>query len=166
MILYHFTAMAFRDEILERGLTKGRIEISETEDKPAINLTSSQVPAGMGIGEGPVRATDADRKRLRERFGLDYPRGAWWPDLRTVRFKVEIEDHDPRLVKWSEFRAQVARETVRRLEHRQRPSTWWLYFGQIPPSMFRAVDYRHGIDYRDHPPVGKPAVIRRGPPGG
>ena len=60
MLLYHFTAPEYIEQIKAEGLTRGDVPTSSTEGINAVWLTSDRSPDGHGLSDGQV-LTDQER---------------------------------------------------------------------------------------------------------
>jgi hypothetical protein len=138
MLLYHFTAADYLDDIKEQGLTKGVVPLSSTDWLNAVWLTTDCNPVGHGLTDG--REATCQEKILQ---GLDPAVPARFPDHRAVRITVRIPSSDRKLRHWPAWGKKRLRPDWYRTLSRTgggKEKTWWLYWGVIPPERFDAIE--------------------------
>jgi hypothetical protein len=105
-------------------------------------LTTDRTPShGVGGVERPL--TDEERFAVLMTDGWMPPKGAVWPNKHAVRITVLIPRSDRKLHHWPAWgRKRLAPEWYATLDRSGggKSKTWWIYFGTIPPSSFRAID--------------------------
>lgn len=144
MLLYHFTAHDRLGSIMEAGLNKGDVPLSETTGMNAVWLTTDPAPDGHGLDAAGV-LDDAARYTMLRLFGELPPEGSRWSDKTAVRITVRLPSGDRNLKDWLPWaRKRASADWLSRLHsaaggHRK-ARTWKLYFGVVPPSAFVAVD--------------------------
>src|SRR5688572_1103448 len=147
MILYHHTNHRVLPVIRREGLTVGRIVLDENRQVAAISLTSSPTLEGLGLNLEDEPLTEADRVNIYRLTGFLPPAGAKFGANATMRITVSIPEFDARLVLWRDYHERVEPKRLRAMEEGERPGTWWVYLGQIPPAWFTAIHHRQGTEY-------------------
>jgi hypothetical protein len=96
-------------------------------------------PKGHGLIDGrPL--TEQERFVEYQRRGFMPPEGARFPNKRAVRIAVLIPSSDRNLYHWPKWgRKRLAPDWYERMDRigGGKSKTWWVYFGQIPPTSFR-----------------------------
>jgi hypothetical protein len=142
MILYHFTAREYLDEISEQGLTRGDVPLTDCTGVNAVWLTTDKNPAGHGLGEAR-EMTNAERAAFRQWEGVMPPEGTRWLNKRAVRITVLIPTSDRKLRYWPQWgRKRLSSRDYEGLKVTGggKAKTWWLYFGVIRPTCFREIE--------------------------
>lgn len=153
MILYHWTNHRFLDAIRREGLTKGHIVLDYGKiASGVINLSSSPHPEGMGLNLEDEPLTQDDRQEHFRITGWMPPVDHVYWNKTEIRITLHILTTDHRLIPWSRYRRRVEPVRLAAMEKGERPETWWVYRGVIPPERFTAIHYRHGNDYREDAP--------------
>lgn len=147
VLLYHHTNHRVLPVIRREGLTVGRIVLDENRKVAAISLTSSPTPEGLGLNLEDEPLTELDRMNFYKLTGVLPPVGAKFGANGTVRITVKVQAGDSSLVHWRDYRHNVEPERLRAMEDGERPETWWVYFGHIPPTSFTAIHHRRGTGY-------------------
>jgi hypothetical protein len=134
MKLYHFTSWHHLHGIGRFGLTVGDVptDIHRWEGRVGVWLTSDDTARGHGLGGATVEKT-------------------------RYRLTANIPEHNPVLVKWTEWAAKNVTPATIRVLHEAAGSfkTWYVYFGVIDPTAIgECVDMQTGLiveDWRDVP---------------
>ena len=146
MLLYHFTAAEYLEQIKVEGLTRGEVSTSPTETINAVWLTSNSNPTGHGLTDGHVLT--AEERNLMERIGGQrVPDGARFPNKRAFRITMKIPSSDRALVSWPKWaRKRLEKQWYEALSKSggRKDGTWYLYFGTIPPDRFTKIDDLRG----------------------
>jgi hypothetical protein len=146
MILYHFTAVERIDAIMKEGLTRGDVPTSTRGGRNGVWLTSDPEPVGHGVDEA-AEMTEEDRNFVLEWRGILPPKGTKWQNKRAVRITVVVPTTDRKLVKWTTWGRRHCEQGMYECLLKAGGSkydTWYVYFGIVEPSKFRAVDYLEG----------------------
>ncbi len=93
MLLYHFTAVEYIEQIKAEGLTRGDVPTSQTEGLNAVWLTSDRNPGGHGLTDGHV-LTASERDQMEISTGQHIPEGARFPNKRAYRIAIKIPPAD------------------------------------------------------------------------
>ena len=146
MLLYHFTAIEYIEQIKAEGLTRGDVPTSQTEGVNAVWLTSDRHPDGHGLTDGHVLTAD-ERNMMERMSGNRIPEGACFPNKRAYLITVKIPRGDRALVFWPKWARKKLDadwyEALSRADGRK-DRTWYLYFGTIPPDWFTEIDDLRG----------------------
>ena len=146
MILYHYTTHRYLAAIMEQGLTRGEVPISDKEWLNGVNLTTSPEPSGHGLQDGWEVITEAVAAKYAAK-GINVRVGTAFPDKREVRIKVKIPSSDRNLQQWLPWaRKHVPHDYIERLINSSHANpraarSWFIYWGVVPPSAFLAVDH-------------------------
>lgn len=144
MILFHFTAIEYIEDIKKEGLNRGDVPTSMYDGRNGVWLTSDPEPSGHGLSERE-ELTDEDRNSLWRCTGSLPPKGSsFFPNKLAVRITVVVPTTDRKLVRWRKWsRKHCEPKTYDLLTkaNGHKHDTWWIYFGLIEPSRFRAIEY-------------------------
>ena len=156
MILYHFTALANVEAIQREGLRA-------TRQKPIIGATTF-VAAGLSVvylTDTPTTAnTDAEREAIRHGSPEETVVSKRWLRYQDseplARFMIRLPSSDRKLKqygRWHHFnRHQVdGLPDPDNIFARRAMASWWLYFGDIPPSKIIECLTEEAIPYRPAP---------------
>ena len=142
MLLYHFTAAEYIEQIKVEGLTRGDVPTSLTEGVNAVWLTNDRNPLGHGLSDAHV-LTAEERSMVERLTGQRPPENARYPNKRAYRITVKVPRGDRALVPWPKWgRKRLAADWYETLSDigRGKHKTWYLYFGTIPPDWFTSID--------------------------
>lgn len=146
MILHHFTALEYLEEIMTSGLTRGDVPISPDLGKNAVWFTTDSNPSGHGLTDGrPL--TDFEKSVLLKQSGRKVSPDARFPDKRKVKIDVVIPSSDKKLKKWLPWaRKHLQRDWLEILTRvgggKPKARTWYIYNGVVRPELFRSVSVR------------------------
>ena len=142
MILYHYTAKEYLEEILRDGLTKGDVPVSPTEGMNAVWLTTDHNSEGHGLSDGEFLTPEL-RDAYARVCGHEPPGDLRIANKRAVRIKVMISTLDRRLEHWPSWaRKRLDRGWYQTLDAvgGGKSASWYLYFAGIAPERFLEVD--------------------------
>lgn len=143
MIYFHFTSHFHLRTILTEGLTKGEVPMSATHCLNAVWLTSDKSADGHGLSSGEEITLTPMQKRM---FGIadDVPDTLKTENKRAVRISVKVPRGDRHIEPWLHFARRRLEPKWLDALHKtggNKERTWFLYWGEIPPSWFLAVDH-------------------------
>ena len=154
MILYHFTNHRHLDAIRREGLRHGVIVLDyEKLVHGLVSLTSSPDATGLGLNLEDEPLTEEDRQEHFRITGWMPPPGHTYWNKTEVRITVRLSTTDHRLIPWGKYRRKVEPVRLASMEWDQRPKTWWVYRGVIPPEKFCAIHFRNETEYREDRPA-------------
>lgn len=134
MQLYHYTARNRLPLILDTGLSKGDVPLTDVLSHNAVWLTTDLDPSEHGLGTaGPLTAQE--RLLMYQMTGeMPHP-NAKWDNKREVRIKVEIPDSDKSLKYWPEWSKRLPAKWRTAMNNSgggtRKARTWWIYFGTL-----------------------------------
>ncbi len=146
MLLYHFTAPEYIEQIKAEGLTRGDVPTSPTEGINAVWLTRDRSPDGHGLSDGHV-LTDQERDIMETIKGQRLSENVRFPNKRAYRIAIKIPRGDRALVFWPKWaRKKLDADWYAALSRAggRKDRTWYLYFGTIPPDWFTSIDKLSG----------------------
>ena len=145
MLFYHFTSKEALDEICEEGLKFGDVWINPIESYNGVWLTTDKSPSGHGLC-GERLLTNGEKKVYKRDYGRAAPQDAYFANKLAIRITVKIPKNDRNLVRWRTWGKEhiaVDLDWYKRLNEETpggKYKTWFIYFGQIPPDWFVAID--------------------------
>jgi len=136
--LYHFTAADLLPQIMEEGLSRGDVPITQTASYKAVWLTSLLTPIGHGLGQ-ERELTDREKAII----GAPRDRPVFMMDKRRIRIEVVIPRGDRNLHRWDRWSKKHLAPSWRDALHGaggHSYRTWFIYNGIIPPAWFSKVE--------------------------
>ena len=144
MLLYHFTAVELLESIMREGLTRGDVPLTPTTSRTGVWLTTLYQPDNPGQGGGSLPSPAMQHPQLKE---LSRPEDTEIPppNKLAVRITVSILSSDRRLDRWMRWAPRHLELTWFHMLNElgggpTLATTWWIYWGIIPPQRFIAVD--------------------------
>ena len=161
MILYHFTPMENVDAVQREGLRalpQGTLDGSNilgNSDLSVVYLTDTPTSAN----------TDGEREEFRQGFPAEVIVSKRWllfhTDQPLARFTIQLPSTDRKLKQYGRWHRFNRHRIDGLLDPddifaRRAMDTWWLYFGDIPPSKITEFIVEEAIPYRPAPAAAAP----------